>query len=349
MTLSSKARLADREVYTVASRYCTVDELLPHPTLKNSSISEEWSDESTVKPVYGCDCSFTRARYFCESLRGQGYRSWTPLAVSEGICKSVTPYQISKAPLPPGFKVLMYGNSHLRQVLEALMCMVSDKVSRKRVFYKVGSEKVTKTVSGVAACRHSTSADWATLSDHHCLLEADQSQGKGKDCSDDTAEFYMANDAVVDYYFSGGDTNKSIGDALSYHNNASWSEYDAVLANSGNSPVMSTESVLASAFELRDASVPFFWLSSYDGVGDVNDWEASDTSLFHESGARFVDISTMTRGLRSLTKGAIEEHSTSDSFSNRFGDPHFCLPGPPDEMALLLLKIMWALHLEGVE
>lgn len=62
MTLPSGARLADREVYTVASRHCTVDELLPHATLSNSSISAEWSDESTVKPVYGCDCSYTRAR-----------------------------------------------------------------------------------------------------------------------------------------------------------------------------------------------------------------------------------------------------------------------------------------------
>lgn len=170
-----------------------------------------------------------------------------------------------------------------------------------------------------------------------------------QDCSDDTAEFYMTNDAVIHYYFSGGDVNKSIGDALSYHNSASWSDYDAVFANSGNPPVMLGEAVLTSAFELRNASVPFFWLSAYDGVGDINGWEASDALRFHESGARYVDISTMARGLRSMTKGAIEEHSKSESFSNRFGDPHFCLPGPPDEMALLLLKLMWALHLEGVE
>eukprot|EP00752_Nemacystus_decipiens_P009300 g8311.t1 len=349
------ASLGDRRVYASANRSCTPDELLPRSTPGNrsssewnSSVSPEWSDESTVKPVYGCDCSYTRARYFCAHLDSQGYRPWVPRAVSGGICNSVTPSQIAKEPLPPKSKMLIYGNSHLRQVVEALMCIVSDKVSLKRVTYQVESDLVTKTVVGEASCRHSTNADWKTLLDHHCLLEADESQGAGKDCSDDFGEFYMTNGAIVHYYFSGGEANKSISDALSYHNNATWSDYDAVFANGGNSPKMSRESVLSSAFELRNASVPFFWLSEYDGYGDLNRWEASDIVLFHESGARFLDVGAMARGLRSLTKGAIEEHSTSNSFQKKFGDPHFCLPGPPDEMALLLLKLVWAVHQEHV-
>lgn len=158
----------------------------------------------------------------------------------------------------------------------------------------------------------------------------------------------MTNGAIVHYYFSGSDKNKSIADALSHHNNASWSDYDAVFANGGNTPMMQPESVLTSAFELQNASVPFFWLSAYDGYGDISRWEESNVLLFHESGARFVDVGTMARGLRSLTKGAIEEHSTSDIFQKRFGDVHFCLPGPPDEMGLLLLKLVWAAYQERV-
>lgn len=156
----------------------------------------------------------------------------------------------------------------------------------------------------------------------------------------------MTNGATVHYYFSGVEANKTIADALRYHNNATWCDYDAVFANGGNTPKMPPESVLTAAFELQNASVPFFWLSEYDGYGDISRWEESNVLLFHESGARFVDIGTMARGLRSLTKGGIEEHSTSNSFQKKFGDPHFCLPGPPDEMGLLLLKLVWAVHQE---
>lgn len=161
----------------------------------------------------------------------------------------------------------------------------------------------------------------------------------------------MTNGAIVHYYFSHRDENKRVWDALGIHNKVPyWSHYDAVFANSGNEPYMSEESILTSAFELQHAAVPFFWLSQYDGVGDINGWGASNVSRFHESGARYVDIRSMTHGLRSFTKGAVEsveknKENVGDTFGlHDGGDPHFCLPGPPDEMALLLLKLMWAVH-----
>jgi len=55
-------------------------------------------------------------RYFCEHLGDEGYHKWVPHAESEGICESVNPSEASTAPLPPKFKVLIFGNSHLRQV-----------------------------------------------------------------------------------------------------------------------------------------------------------------------------------------------------------------------------------------
>lgn len=149
----------------------------------------------------------------------------------------------------------------------------------------------------------------------------------------------MTNGATVHYYYAGSDRNKSIRDIFAVHNpTPHWCHYDAVIANSGNPTYLSAESALTSAFELQQAAVPFFWLSEYDGVGDINGWEVNKTARFHESGAKFVDISSMTSGLRSLTKGAVESKK----------DPHFCLPGPPDEMAVLILKLMWAVHQANV-
>lgn len=52
----------DQEEIAFEGRSCTVDELLPGTIPKDISISPEWS-ENTTKPVYGCDCSYTRARY----------------------------------------------------------------------------------------------------------------------------------------------------------------------------------------------------------------------------------------------------------------------------------------------
>ena len=166
----------------------------------------------------------------------------------------------------------------------------------------------------------------------------------------------MTNGAIVHYHMADSGKGKSTRDALAFHNSSpDWLHYDAVFANSGNPRYLSEESVLTSAFELHAAAVPFFWLSEYDGVGHINGWEASKVSRFHESGAKFVDIRSMTHGLRSFTKGAVESGGQSqgggkvgdDSFFLRNGgDPHFCLPGPPDEMAVLLLKLMWAVHQE---
>lgn len=150
----------------------------------------------------------------------------------------------------------------------------------------------------------------------------------------------MTNKAIMHYHYAGHGDNKNIRETLPYHRNVHWSYYDAVFANSGNPPAMSEESVVESAVELQRAGVPFFWLSNYDGVGDMSGWKESNRLAFHESGARYVNISAMTLGLDALTKGSVESRTISPGNP----DPHFCLAGPPDEMASLLLKIMWAVH-----
>jgi len=83
--------------------------------------------------------------------------------------------------------------------------------------------------------------------------------------------------------------------------------------------------------------VPFFWLSTYEGKGGPKDWvtpRGQSSSAFLASGAKFVRVGDMAHGLDGLTlKGAegLERH-----------DPHFCLPGVPDEIGLLLLELAWA-------
>ncbi|CAN0502780.1 unnamed protein product, partial [Scytosiphon promiscuus] len=54
------------------------------------------------------------------------------------------------------------------------------------------------------------------------------------------------------------------------------------------------------------------------------------------SGAIYVDIYSMVKGMEAWTKGAVEGEL----------DPHYCLPGLPDELAVLLLKIVWAVYEE---
>lgn len=62
---------------------------------------------------------FVAARYFCPTQSSPAYPRWEPLAVTEGLCKSKMPSDMTEGPFPPNFKILMYGNSHIRQVKHA--------------------------------------------------------------------------------------------------------------------------------------------------------------------------------------------------------------------------------------
>lgn len=44
-----------------ADRACTVDELLPHAVTEGKS-SPSWVVSDVLEPLYGCDCSFYKAR-----------------------------------------------------------------------------------------------------------------------------------------------------------------------------------------------------------------------------------------------------------------------------------------------
>lgn len=155
-------------------------------------------------------------------------------------------------------------------------------------------------------------------------------------CGDDRGEFRFKNGAILHYYFA--DTGpKRIESALDEHNFLLPS-YDAVFANPGNEPRMTTLDLLESARALKTAGVPLLWLSTYDGAGNKEDWHQQTRRALEDCGVRFIPVHDMG-GLSHLTKERVE---------NARGDTHFCLPGPPSEIGVLLLKIAWALHIEAI-
>lgn len=159
-------------------------------------------------------------------------------------------------------------------------------------------------------------------------------------CTDDTGEFVFANEAELHFYYAGVDKNKKIGDALKHHGGLPFSDYDAVFANRGNPPAMTAESVLESALQIQNAGTQLFWLSTYEGGGDMKKWSNDDINRFAESGAKFFGVGDMVRGVSMWRKGSRQPQIAKN-------DVHFCMPGPPDEIALLLLKILWAFHREN--
>lgn len=111
------------------------------------------------------------------------------------------------------------------------------------------------------------------------------------------------------------------------------SDYDVVVANSGNKPVMDTKRTVASAQHFHQVGVPFIWLATYDGVGNINDWEFGDREAFLAAKGNHIPVNNMMETMSNFTMGA---ELGSD-------DDHFCLPGPPDEVGLLILQLVWAL------
>ena len=145
--------------------------------------------------------------------------------------------------------------------------------------------------------------------------------------------FEFENGAVVHYHFAHREEGKQIEDALRVHG-TKFSDYDAIFANPGNTPRLETSEVLRTATYVKGEGVPLFWLATYTGYGDIRDWTYEERRTFKRSGARFVPVHDMVESMSYLTKGVVEGESNS----------HFCMPGPPNEIGILLLKVAWALR-----
>ena len=110
-----------------------------------------------------------------------------------------------------------------------------------------------------------------------------------------------------------------------------------MIANEGNPPTLTPNEALELALQVQVAGAQMFWLSTYAGRGDVGKWKEQDRANFLDSGAKYVDVGCMMQGLHDWTIGAVKNSP----------DDHFCMPGPSDEIAVLLVKLMWALHEES--
>lgn len=69
--------------------------------------------------------------------------------------------------------------------------------------------------------------------------------------------------------------------------------------NNNNNQVSET---LRAAGRLKEAGVPLFWLSAYEGEGDVGAWLPEEREEFWDSGARFLPVHRMVESLKYLTK-----------------------------------------------
>lgn len=92
--------------------YCLTSRVLPD----YNSFGKIWG--RVCDPTGKTFLSFVLiGRYFCPAQTHLQYPKWEPWAVGQGVCGSISRSDLVGAPLPSGFKVLMYGNSHLRQVI----------------------------------------------------------------------------------------------------------------------------------------------------------------------------------------------------------------------------------------
>eukprot|EP00903_Cladosiphon_okamuranus_P014838 g13739.t1 len=294
---------------------CAVDDLVPP---HDQDISDMWDKGTLVPPSFDCTCKTLKASYHCPNLGTDGYPQWMPRQESSGACKSKTKKALELDPLPPGSKVLLYGNSHVRQVVEGIVCAYSDVIgSRKGSLFDVasGERAEAKPIDPDRQCRScalSSKKSERVLLESGCVSEEDLEEA----CSCDTNEsaFEFENGAVLHYHFAHKEENKSIEDALKVQG-TELSDYDAVMANPGNEPRMEVSETLRTGGRLKEAG--------------------EEQEEFWNQGARFVPVHRMVETLKYLTKGEVEGERHNS---------HFCLPGPPNEIGVLLLKMVWALR-----
>lgn len=154
-------------------------------------------------------------------------------------------------------------------------------------------------------------------------------------CDDNVSEYAYPNEAKVHFYFAHRTENKTIEHALEAHN-TKFEDYNLIFANQGNPPSMRSGPMLESARNIAAAGVPLIWLSTYDGGGDIRHFGTEDRQAFDAMGIKFLPVHNIVESLTNLTIGVVEHKNNS----------HFCMPGPPNEIGLLMLRIVWSHWLE---
>lgn len=113
-------------------------------------------------------------------------------------------------------------------------------------------------------------------------------------------------------------------------------DYDVVVANVGNDPKMQVEHVVSAAQYFDRAGAQFLWLTTYDGAGDIRDWGIENRQAFLSANGKHIPVRDMMESMVNFTRGVAQN----------VDDPHFCLPGPPNELGILVLQVLRALVTE---
>lgn len=138
------------------------------------------------------------------------------------------------------------------------------------------------------------------------------------------------------FTFSDQSRTKSLKEARNSHGSGDLASYDVIVANEGNPPRLTSSEAVEMALQAQAARAQLFWLTTYAAGGDVGKWKEQDRERFVGSGAKHVDVGCMSQGMYGWTIGAVKNSP----------DDHFCMPGPSDEIAVLLAQLMWAVHEE---
>lgn len=307
-------------------KQCTIDQLLPLPCDgMNEKITTEWKDVVEY-PLYDCTCATMKSRYFCPNLNGKTYNKWVPDSISKNECYSEIPEQ-GDSPLPEMSNIYFYGNSHMRQPVESLMCIYEDNLT-----YKIMNNKTLSPHTQCRDClRKAHQSDSFTLKDtlieNKCITEED---GENCSCNDGGGYFVFDNDSAVKFIVSHTESNKGYDKLISQVRVIR--EGDIFFMNSGNMPYISVEEVLKIAKEINYYGAKLFFLSNYY-YNPLVFWTNDNKKKLEEYNVTYLNITCMTNGIYDWRKSEVEGGEL---------DGHFCLPGPPNEMAFLILRLIWA-------
>lgn len=215
------------------------------------------------------------------------------------------------------------------------MCLYADKVVRRKVqFLNMFSRFRTEaSLLPETQCRGCLRGHSDTLVDHSCLAKKDAYRAVR--CCDDRGEYELCDGVTVHYHFANNDNNKSVEQALEDFD-TSFADYDFIIANAGNTPRMHTDRAVRAAQLSHDAGASFIWLTTYNGIGDVGKWTAEDRQAFAAANVTYIPVHDMMESMINFTTGVAKGTQNT----------HFCLPGPPDELGVFLLELIWALYSE---
>lgn len=127
---------------------CTVEQLVGHSGAHQPGGWVIATNET--RPSYGCSCPYFKARYFCPHLsEKQHHYVWQPHSVAGGECTPTAVTLLMEDLFPPGFTTFIFGNSHLRQPMEALMCQFSDQIVTRNASVMTSSGESKQQLIGL--------------------------------------------------------------------------------------------------------------------------------------------------------------------------------------------------------